>query len=149
MSSAVTLPRKLVAAGADPSASTIAEPQSPSATRSPGPAETACPCTTRVATPEPSKPPLALAAFAVACTFPVIDVAVTSPPNSESELSTADALAVAVWPGLADAEATEEPQERTSGLVYEEGFPNDTASFGAETAAVAAPFCPGTITLIA
>ena len=42
--------------------------------------------------------------------------AVTSPPKSESELISLDALAVALWPGLADAQATDGPHATVSAL---------------------------------
>ena len=70
----------------------------------------------------------------------------TSPPKSDSVLTSAEALAVAVWPGLAEADATDGPQEITSALGYAEALPNETASFGAETTVVVAPPIPGTTT---
>jgi hypothetical protein len=65
---------------------------------------------------------------------------VTSPPKSDSEVNTAEALAVAVCPGLADADATDEPQETMSELGYADALPKATESLGAETGVVAAPF---------
>jgi hypothetical protein len=147
MSSAVTLPRKLVALGEEPCARTIAKPQSPRPTRWPGPAPTGCPPTVSVATPDCPKSPVAPSTVALASTLPRIDEAVTSPPNSESELTSAVAFAVAVCPGLALVLATDEPHETTSALGYADAAPNDT--WLPETPDVAAPRWPGTITLIA
>jgi hypothetical protein len=58
--------------------------------------ETAAPPTVSVATPEPAKSPVAPSRSAFAWTRPRIDDAVTSPPKSESELTSALAEAVAV-----------------------------------------------------
>jgi hypothetical protein len=116
MSSAVTFPRYDVGAGELPCASRIAVPQSPSATRAFGAIPTACPSTVRLPIADPVNSPDAAPTLARDWTAPLIPVAWTSPPKSVSELTSAAAFAVAVWPGLADAEATEPPQETTSAL---------------------------------
>ena len=54
--------------------------------------------------------------LARACAAPRIEVAVTSPPKSVSELTSAEALAVTLWPGLAEAEATDGPHATVSAL---------------------------------
>ena len=66
--------------------------------------------------PEPAKSPDALDTSARACTAPLMDDACTSPPNSDSEASSAAALAVGVCPGTAEAEAAEAPHETMSAL---------------------------------
>ena len=121
----------------------------PRSTRAFGPIAAGCPFTTSEPTPAPLKSPDVLDALARACAEPRTAVAVTSPWKSESEVTSAEAFAVASWPGLADAEATEPPQETTSMLGKAPAFPKETESTGAATTVVAAPAAPGTTTLSA
>src|SRR3954452_24370489 len=80
----------------------------------------------------------------------VTDDAVISPPKSESELTSAEALADAEDAMSDCADAVSPPVAATEPSVgYANELPSAAPSGGAETAAPTAPDWPGTTTLIA
>ena len=91
-------------------------PQSPSATRAFGAIPTAWPRTVRLPIAAPVNSPDAAVAFARACTAPLIEVACTSPPEERERAHLGGGVRGRRLPGLAEAEATEPPQETTSAL---------------------------------
>ena len=75
--------------------------------------------------------------------------AVTSPPKSDTECTSPDALAAAVLPTSLVAEAVSEPVVATEPSAgYAKLWPNETWYGGAETAPACAPVRPGTTTRI-
>ena len=143
MSSAVTLPCHacvvVVSVGAPVPAPIVRTPQLPSWL--PTTAEPPIPVT-----PVPVKSPVPPVASAVALTFASTRCTVTSPPNSDRSVTSADALDVAVWEGSAAALDVTEPLVSTlpsSG--YEKPAPKPTESLGAATEPAIAPGWFGTM----
>src|SRR5207249_6533073 len=97
-------------------------------------------------TSEPAESAAALCAFAPAFAFAVTAVAVTSPPRMVIVETSADALAVAEVPGVANApEVTESARMTEPSAGNENDPPTPTESGGAETDAAELLPWPGTI----